>query len=62
LTTQCNRFRDDLQKKISQRFAELNERDEELLREIASSKEHREELVKKYTDLSEQCKLLMKRS
>lgn len=62
LTTQCNRFRDDLQKKISQRFAELNQRDEELLREIASSKEHREELVKKYTDLSEQCKLLIKRS
>lgn len=62
LHQQCNRFRDDLQTKIDQRFKELDKREDAIIREISTSKEEKERKMGVYTELSEQCSDLIKKA
>jgi len=60
LHQQCNRFRDELQKKIDQRFKELDKRDDAIINEISASKEEKERKMKVYNGLAKQCSTLIK--
>ena len=62
LHRQCNRFRDDLQKKIDQRFKELDERADAIIRDISSTKEEKERKMGVYTELAKQCSTLIKKA
>lgn len=62
LNTCCDKFIEELQQKIEDRFDELNKRDATLIQNISSSKEDRESKTKKYTDLSKQCDALVKKA
>ncbi|MGN0867204.1 MAG: dynamin family protein [Oligosphaeraceae bacterium] len=62
LSDQCNKFRNDLQKKLEHRFNELNERDNVLVNEIARTKTRREEKISKYIKIEKKCSCILNSS